>query len=141
MVEPQLVRDFVATGQVYFEYRDYAFLGEESREAAEAAWCANDQDLFWEMHDAIFQNQVGENDGAFARDRLNRIAETVSDLDTEAWDSCMDDNTYAEQVEDDTQTAAQSGVQGTPSFTVNGQLLFGASYEELSQRIQEELGS
>ena len=141
MVEPQLVRDFVATGQVYFEYRDYAFLGDESREAAEAAWCANDQDLFWEMHDAIFQNQVSENDGAFARSRLNRIAERVPDLDQDAWNSCMDDNTYEQQVEDDTQTAAQSGVQGTPSFTVNGQLLFGASYEELSQRIQEELGS
>ena len=139
MVEPQLLQDFIATGQVYFEYRDYAFLGEESREAAEAALCANDQDLFWEMHDAIFNNQVGENDGAFARQRLNRIAETVTDLDMDAWGSCMDDNVYEDQVEDDTQAAQQSGVQGTPSFIIDGELLFGASYEELSQRIQEVL--
>ena len=141
MVEPQLVRDFVATGQVYFEWRDYAFLGDESVAAAEAALCANDQDLFWEMHDAIFNNQVGENDGAFARSRLNRIAETVPDLDMDEWNSCMDDNTHRDEVEEATQTAAQSGVQGTPSFTINGELLFGASYEELSQRIQQELGS
>jgi protein-disulfide isomerase len=139
VVEPQLLQDFIATGQVYFEYRDYAFLGEESREAAEAALCANDQDLFWEMHDAIFNNQVGENDGAFARQRLNRIAETVTDLDMDAWGSCMDDNVYEDQVEDDTQAAQQSGVQGTPSFIIDGELLFGASYEELSQRIQEVL--
>ncbi len=141
MVEPQFERDFVATGQVYFEFRDYAFLGEESREGAEAALCANDQGLFWEMHDAIFNNQVGENDGAFARSRLDRIAETVSDLDMDAWGSCMDDNTYQDKVEKDTQTAAQSGVRGTPAFTVDGELLSGASYEELSQKIQAALGN
>lgn len=136
MVEPQLVRDFVSTGQVYFEYRDYAFLGEESREAAEAALCANDQGLFWEMHDAIFNNQVGENDGAFARQRLNRIAETVGELDMDAWGECMDDNDYEEQVEEETRAAQQLGVQGTPSFIVDGQLMFGASYEELTAAIQ-----
>ncbi len=141
MVEPQLVRDFVATGQVYFEYRDYAFLGDESGEAAEAAWCANDQGMFWEMHDAIFYNQVGENDGAFARSRLNRIAETVAGLDMDAWGSCMDDNTHEDTVEDATREAQQAGVQGTPSFLVDGQLMFGASYEELSAAIQEALGS
>jgi protein-disulfide isomerase len=140
-VEPQLVQDFVVPGQVLFEYRDYAFLGDESREAAEAAWCANDQGLFWEMHDAIFQNQVGENDGAFVRDRLDRIAETVPGLDLDQWGSCMDDDTYEDQVEDDTQAAAQTGVQGTPSFLVNGELLFGASYEELSETIQRALSS
>lgn len=140
MVEPQLIQDFVSTGQVYFEYRDYAFLGPESRESAEAALCANDQGLFWEMHDALYYNQVQQNSGAFARERLDRIAETVAELDMEAWSQCMDDNVYEEEVEDATQAAAQSGVQGTPSFLVNGQLLFGASYEELSEQIQQALG-
>ena len=124
-----------------FEYRDYAFLGEESREAAEAALCADDQGLFWEMHDAIFHNQSGENNGAFDRSRLDRIALTVGELDSDQWSECMDDNKYEDQVEQNTQEASQSGVQGTPSFTVNGQLMFGASYEQLSEQIQIELGS
>ncbi|CAN5687693.1 hypothetical protein BH23CHL2_BH23CHL2_31860 [soil metagenome] len=142
MVEPQLIRDFVATGQVYFEYRDYAFLGEESREASEAAWCANDQGLFWEMHDALYYNQVSGpyDEGAFGRERLDRIAETVAELDMGEWSQCMDDNTYEDQVEEETQSAAQAGVQGTPSFLVNGQLLFRASYEELTEQIQLALG-
>lgn len=125
---------------MFFEYRDYAFLGPESREAAEAARCANDQGLFWEMHDAIFYNQVGENDGAFARQRLNRIAETVAGLDMDQWGECMDDNRHQDAVESETRSANQSGVQGTPSFTVNGQLMFGPSYEELTQAIQAALG-
>lgn len=123
-----------------FEYRDYAFLGEESREASEAAWCANDQGLFWEMHDAIYYNQVRQNDGAFARERLDRIAETVGELDMDQWSQCMDDNEYEDAVEAATREAGQAGVQGTPSFLVNGQLLFGASYEELTEQIQLALG-
>lgn len=140
MVEPQLVRDFVSTGQVYFEYRDYAFLGDESIEAAEAALCASDQDLFWDMHDAIFNNQVGENGGAFARQRLDRIAGTVDGLDLDEWGQCMDDNTHEDEVRDAKVDGDDVGVSGTPSFTINGELLFGASYEELSQRIQAALG-
>ena len=95
------------------------------------------------MHDALFNNQVqGPYDrGAFGRDRLDRIAETVGDLDMDAWGSCMDDDTYEDQVEDETDSAGASGVEGTPSFVVNGQLMFGASYEELTQAIQEALGS
>ena len=126
-----------------FEYRDYAFLGGESGEAAEAAWCANDQGLFWEMHDALFNNQVNErphNDGAFSRERLDRIAGTVEDLDMDQWGQCMDDNEHEDGVEAATRDAGQAGVQGTPSFLVNGQLLFGASYEELTEQIQLALG-
>ena len=141
MVEPQLLQDFVSTGQVLFEYRDYAFLGEESREASEAALCANDQGLFWKMHDALYHNQGGEHNGAFARSRLDRIAATISDLDIDEWGQCMDDDTYKDAVEDATEAAAASGVQGTPSFIVDGELMFGASYEELSESIQQALGS
>ena len=141
MVEPQLVQDFVATGQVLFEYRDFPFLGDESFEAAEAALCADNQGLFWEMHDALFYNQVGENQGAFSRSRLNRIAETVEGLDLEAWGQCMDDNAHEDEVEDSRAAGEDLGIQGTPSFTVNGQLFFGPSYEELSQQIQAALGS
>ena len=93
------------------------------------------------MHDAIFYNQVGENDGAFARDRLNRIAETVAGLDMDAWGQCMDDNVHEDDVREMSREAQQSGVQGTPTFLVGGQLMFGASYEELSQRIQQELAN
>jgi len=127
---------------VLFEYRDYAFLGEESREASEAAWCANDQGLFWEMHDALFNNQVQGpyDEGAFGRERLDRIAGTVGELDMDQWGQCMDDNEHEDAVEDATQEAGQAGVEGTPSFLINGQLLFGASYEELTEQIQLALG-
>ncbi len=89
----------------------------------------------------LYANQVGENDGAFARSRLDRIAALIPSLDTEQWDQCMDDDTFVGQVDEETRGGSSNGVQGTPAFLVNGQLLFGASYEELSQAIQQALGS
>jgi protein-disulfide isomerase len=52
----------------------------------------------------------------------------------------MDDNTHEDEVRDAKVDGDDVGVSGTPSFTINGELLFGASYEELSQRIQAALG-
>src|SRR5690606_18095899 len=49
-MKPQLIDDYISTGQVSFEYRDFAFLGEESMDAARASMCAMDQDMFWEFH-------------------------------------------------------------------------------------------
>jgi len=51
--EPELVRGPVAAGEVRLVYRDYAFLGQESIDAAVAASCAADQDAFWLFHDFV----------------------------------------------------------------------------------------
>lgn len=138
MAEPQFVQQYVATGQVFYEYRDYAFLGDESVEAAEAARCANDQGMFWEFHDTVFHNQEGENEGAFARERLNRIAE-VAGLNMDEFNQCMDDNEYEDEVVEQTDDASAMGVSGTPTFLVNGELLFTASYSDLQAAINEAL--
>jgi len=58
--EPQLMETYVADGTVYFVYHSFGeFIGPESGGSAEAAYCAGDQEKFWEMHDIIFANQSG----------------------------------------------------------------------------------
>lgn len=52
-VFPQLLSDYIATSKVSFEFRDLAFLGDDSQTAAQAAACAIDQDGFWLYHDTI----------------------------------------------------------------------------------------
>src|SRR5688572_10336155 len=48
--EDQLIDQYVKTGKVYFEYRSVGlFIGPESARAAEVAYCAGDQEKFWEM--------------------------------------------------------------------------------------------
>lgn len=140
-MEPQLVQSYVADGQVFFEYRHLAFLGDESKEAAEASMCAMDQGMFWEYHDTIFHNQVEGpyDEGAFARSRLDRIAEVVG-LNMEEFGQCMDDNKYSDEVEEMTAEASAQGIMQTPSFLINGELVSGiSSFSDLSAEIEARL--
>ena len=87
--EKQLEDAYVATGKVFYTYRSYgAWIGKESADAAEAAYCAGDQGKFWEMHDIIFANQTGENVGDFTPKRLAAFAEKIG-LDMGTFQSCF----------------------------------------------------
>jgi len=106
-------------------YFNFAFLGEESQWAAEAAECAGDQDAYWEYHDYLFSHQNGENQGAFSKDNLKKFAVELK-LDTKDFNECMDSGKYTQLITDQTNFARQLGVQSTPSFLVNGQGVVGA---------------
>jgi protein-disulfide isomerase len=124
--EQQLIDAYVATGKVYFEYRSFGiFIGEESGRAAEAAYCAGDQNKFWEMHDLIFANQTGENVGDFTDKRLTAFAKELG-LDLGTFNSCFTSGKYADRVKQDGIAGQQAGIKATPSFTVNGKLVEGA---------------
>jgi protein-disulfide isomerase len=120
---------------VRFGYFNFAFLGEESQWAAEAAECAGDQDAYWEFHDYLFSHQNGENQGAFSKDNLKGFAATMG-LDTTAFDECLDTGKYTQLVTDQTNYARQIGVQSTPTFIINGRGVVGAqSYDYFKQII------
>ena len=64
--EETLIKDYLQAGKIRFVYRDFAFLGAESVQAAQAARCAGEQGKFWEYHDYLFNHQNGENQGNFS---------------------------------------------------------------------------
>jgi len=131
--EALLEENFTATGKVYFTYRSAGNwvssnigAGTESQNAAQAAYCAADQNKFFEMHDALFANNRDvENQGSFTDKRLTAIAESIK-LDMTAWQSCYDKGTYKDQVQKDFDDATAAGIQGTPYFVmtykVNGEV-------------------
>ncbi|GBD16281.1 Disulfide bond formation protein D [bacterium HR26] len=135
---PQLLKDYIATGKIRFEYRDFAFIGDESKLAAEAALCAQDQGKFWEYHDALFTNQRGENVGSFTAARLKRIAEVIG-LDTNQFNSCLDSRRHQGEVEAMRQEAQSLGVNATPTFFVNGRKLQIRYYQDILNAIEAEL--
>jgi protein-disulfide isomerase len=125
-IEPKLISADVASGRVYFVYHTFGeFIGSESASAAEAAYCAGDQNKFWEMHDLIFANQNGENAGAFTDRRLTSFAQKLG-LDMSAFNSCYNNNNYKDLITKDGKDGLAAGVKATPSFvlsyTVNGQI-------------------
>lgn len=116
--EAKIMDAYVATGKVYFVYRSFGeFLGPESKAAAEAAYCAGDQDRYWEYHDVLYANQIGENVGAYADDRLEAFAETIQ-LDMDAFNDCFRSGKYADRADQDYLDGSTAGVTGTPSFVI-----------------------
>ena len=131
--------NYVNSGKVRFGYWNFAFLGEESLWAAEAAECAADQDKYWEYHDKLFTSQAGENQGAFAKENLKQFAAELG-LDSDQFNECMDSGKHTELIQSDTSMAQQIGVQSTPSFLVNGTPLVGAvPVEDFQSLIEQKL--
>ena len=139
-MKPQLIQDYIAGGDVSYEYRDFAFLGDESMQAARASICAMDQDMFWDFHNTLFNNQGNQNDGgAFAKQRLVRMAENL-DMDVDAFEDCIDGSTYRSDVTDSTQRGQAEGVRATPTFFINERMMEGvSSYDAFRQEIDAAL--
>lgn len=124
--EAKLMDTFVTDGSVYFVYHSFGdFIGPESASAAEAAYCAGDQEKFWEMHDMIFANQNGENAGAFVDKKLIAFADKL-ELNMTDFRACFNGNDYKDLITQDAKDALAASIQATPSFimsyTVNGEL-------------------
>lgn len=137
--EQQLKETYIKDGKAALVWRDFAFLGEESFRTAEAARCAGEQGKFWQYHDYLFNNQRGENEGAFADQILKRFAREVG-LDSAKFDSCLDLRKYRKTVEEQSEEGRLLGVNGTPTTFVNGQIVSGAvPFSAFEKVIEEEL--
>src|SRR5690606_11466860 len=112
--EELLLNNYVANGTVYFVFKAVDYLGAASGLAAEAAYCAGDQNKFWEMQSIIFTNQGLE---ALSDRRLAAFAEKVG-LDMDAYNECYDSDKYADLVKQNVQDALADGAEATPSFIV-----------------------
>jgi protein-disulfide isomerase len=137
LTEPQLLSTYVAKGQVSLVFHHFAFLGQESSWAAEAAECAGEQGKFFEYHDKLYASQAGENRGAFSKDNLKKLA---TDLGlASSFNSCVDSGRYAQTVRDDTKVGEGRGVQATPTLFVNGRKIEGAATIEQLRTIIDPL--
>jgi len=92
-----------------------------AKSAALAAEAASLQGKFWEMHDAIFENQNALND-----EWLLDMAQKL-DLDMDKFRSALKDESLLDRVEGDFESGMMSGVNGTPTFFVNGQKFDGGA--------------
>jgi protein-disulfide isomerase len=134
---PRLDQDYLATGKARLLFKNFAFLGQESVSAAEAAACASEQGKFWEYHNTLFENQKGENKGAFKADNLKRFAQEIG-LDEVAFNTCFDEGKYKAEVVAERSEAQRRGVNSVPTFFV-GQTEVDSTYDAISKAIEDEL--
>ncbi len=90
--------------------------------AAEAAEAAAAQGKFWEMHDMLYENQA-----ALEPANLIQYA-TKLGLDLDRFTKEMNEHVYAPRVREDFRSGVRSGVNGTPTFFINGER-YNGSYD------------
>lgn len=123
-------------GQIRFVYRDLPLTGIHPRAqiAAEVGECAHEQDRFWPMHDLLFSQQDVWKQAGNPIDHFVQYATDLR-LDIERFKDCLRTGRTTEEIEADLQAGMSYGIQGTPSFVINGKLLRGAVPFEIFKNV------
>jgi protein-disulfide isomerase len=133
------VQEYVEEGTLRIEWRDFPYLGQESVNAAIAARAAQAQGKFWEYHDLLYQNQSG----GFPREKLVVLAREAG-LDAQRFEADLASGEYERAVAEDFHKGQQSGISGTPTFVINGEVLAGGQplevFEDAIERAKREAG-
>lgn len=143
---PQIVKEYIDTGKVNLVYKDFPLPFHQSAKiAAIASECAEEQGKFWEMHDKLFEGQSswGNQGPGVSVPAFKQYAADLK-LDTNKFNSCLDSEKYASEVDAD-MAEAGSYVSGTPSFFIGNKkdgftLLVGAQpFQAFQQAIEDKL--
>ncbi|WP_449386808.1 DsbA family protein [Chryseobacterium lineare] len=120
--------------QVKFVFRNFPLseMHQYARVAAIAAEAADLQGKFWEMHDAIYENQRNLDELY-----LFRLAENIG-LNIAQFKEDIQKAELEEKVDSDFESGIMSGVNGTPSFFINGNKFNGGA-EDLLELIGENV--
>ena len=111
----ELLREVGGAVRLAFRHFPLAQIHPHAQAAAEAAEAAGAQHKFWEMHDILFENQDALED-----EDLLGYAQALG-LDLERFQLDLLRHAFAPRVREDFLSGVRSGVNGTPTFFINGQ--------------------
>ena len=134
----QLVEEYIDTGKVKLVFKDFPLgFHQLAKPSSIAANCVLNQlgdEKYFEYHNTLFENQQ-----TLSVDNLNKWAEELG-VDTTEFETCINDPKVAQEVDEDLIEGTQLGVEGTPSFFINGNLIVGAQpYSVIKAAIEAEL--
>jgi protein-disulfide isomerase len=122
--------------QVSIVYKDFPLpMHNLAQRAAEGARCAGAQGKFWEFHDFLFETKKVQTSP------MKEEARTLK-LDGARFDKCLDSGEETAVVKKDADEGRRLGIQGTPSFFINGHFMSGAvGYGKLRESVLTELSN
>ena len=123
------IKELAAAGKVRLVFHPMVFLDDKigndaSKRVTNAAACAADAGAYLAYHHAAMSNQSSEGKG-FSAEQIQQFARDagLSGAALTTWQACEAAGTYRAYVLASEQTALASGVNGTPTFKVNGREL------------------
>lgn len=144
MVYPQLVADYVETGDVKFSYINVLFHGNESVVGSLAAEAVYEQspESYWNFHKALFAAQPTENHDAawLTPEKTLEVAAEFPAIDQVQMKEDMEKQETMDKVEADEALVEEHEVAMTPTIVVNGQTLEDPfDYDAIKALIDQEL--
>lgn len=119
---------------ILYIYRQFPIIDDSSLTISEASLCAHDQGKFWSFHDRLFINH-----DQLVVDSIGTIAAAVrqAGLNIDMFETCMNEHAFRQAVMEDAQAGIAAGVEGTPTFFINGNRLGGPASRDKWQEIIE----
>lgn len=139
---PPIIENRVKNGLVKVDFRNFAFLGDQSDTAGAAATAASAQGRGWQFVELFYKNQGVENSGYADDEFLTAVAEAAGVENITKWNQDRESAKYTGEVDRTTAEAERFGITGTPTFAIAGPNSDGyeiigtpASVEELEAEI------
>lgn len=141
---PQLINDYIDTGEVKFSYINTPFHGTESTLASLAAESVFDQnpDAYWDFHNALFAEQPSENHDSqwVTTEKILEVASGIQSIDIEELELALEEQSKIEEVNKDVELVEEFNVQMTPSIMVNDIMVEDPfDYDAIQNLIDQEL--
>jgi protein-disulfide isomerase len=117
-VWPTIIDQYVRPGDVKAEFRGISFIGPDSERALRFVQAAGLQDRLWQLQDAFYRNQGGENSGWVTDDLVRSLAEDIEGLDADRMFEDAGGEEVIALMNEAAQQAQAVGLRGTPTFYV-----------------------
>jgi len=133
-VVKELLKEY--DGKIRFVFRNFpiAEIHPEAVDAAFVAEFASDHGEFWQAHDLLYENQT-----ELGPQLYQRICDALG-LSADELETAAKENKYTARIKADEEGGIRSGVNGTPTFFLNGAIVE-AGTAGLSDAIKSVLGS
>ena len=113
---PMIIENFVDTGKANLVFLDLPIFGNDSKIAAQASYCADDQNKYWDYHEMLYDYQ-GELFSGWANvDRLHSFAFNL-DLDMNEFEECLISGKHEMRIKLNAERAGYVA-DGTPTFLI-----------------------
>jgi protein-disulfide isomerase len=115
---PTVVDEYVRPGRVKTEFRGFPFIGEDSVTAYRFLLAAGEQGRLWDLQEAMYRNQGGENDGWVTDDLIRELGAEIPGLDVDRLFVDAEREDIVAEAEGADAAAQAAGIEGTPTLQV-----------------------
>lgn len=143
-IYPQLVEDYLLSGDVKFSYVNVLFHGEESIVGALAAESVFNQDpeSYWDFHKAVFdvQPEVNHDDVWLSKEKMLELAQDFPAIDQDQLNRDIEEELTKPQVAIDEKLYTKHEVTQTPTIKINGVTMEDPfDYDKMKEIIDQEI--